>query len=74
MLSVRTELEDEFSVSFREGAMGMTLSMNSDTRDAVVGKIVEQGQAFRAVRHTGREAGVYDPKKLSTRAACFENV
>ncbi|CAM9547224.1 unnamed protein product [Ectocarpus sp. 6 AP-2014] len=46
--AVRSELEDEFRVSFREGAMGMTLSMNPDTRDAIVGKIVEQGQAFRA--------------------------
>lgn len=32
--------------------MGMTLSMDPDSRDAVVGNIVEQGQAFRAVRHT----------------------
>ncbi|CAN0308880.1 unnamed protein product [Ectocarpus sp. 4 AP-2014] len=47
-IAVRSELEDEFRVSFREGAMGMTLSMNPDTRDAIVGKIVEQGQAFRA--------------------------
>ena len=31
--------------------MGMTLTMAPDSRDAVVGKIVEQGQAFRAVRH-----------------------
>lgn len=30
--------------------MGMTLSMDPDTRNAVVGKIVEQGQAYRAVR------------------------
>lgn len=42
-------------MSFREGAMGMTLSMDPDTRDAVVGKIVEQGQAFRAVRNTGEK-------------------
>ncbi|CAM9990538.1 unnamed protein product [Ectocarpus fasciculatus] len=47
-IAVRSELEDEFRVSFREGAMGMTLSMDPDSRDAVVGKIVEQGQAFRA--------------------------
>ncbi|CAM9928083.1 unnamed protein product [Ectocarpus sp. 12 AP-2014] len=47
-IAVRSELEDEFRVSFREGAMGMTLSMDPDTRDAIVGKIVEQGQAFRA--------------------------
>lgn len=50
--TVRSELEDEFRVSFREGAMGMTLSMDPDSRDAIVGKIVEQGQAFRAVRLT----------------------
>lgn len=30
--------------------MGMTLSMDPDSRNAVVGNIVEQGQAFRAVR------------------------
>ncbi|CAN0063588.1 unnamed protein product, partial [Ectocarpus sp. 8 AP-2014] len=47
-IAVRSELEDEFRVSFREGAMGMTLSMDPDTRDAIVGKIVEQGPAFRA--------------------------
>lgn len=59
-LVVRSELEDEFRVSFREGAMGMTLSMDPDTRDAIVGKIVEQGQAFRAVRLTnGTEAAAY---------------
>lgn len=74
MLSVRGELADEFAVSFREGAMGMTLSMDPDTRDAVVGKVVEQGQAFRAVRPRGRETGVRAcvrsrPQKASTREA-----
>ncbi len=48
----REELGGEFQVSFREGAMGMTLVMAPESRDAIVGKIVEQGQAFRAVRHT----------------------
>lgn len=32
--------------------MGMTLTMAPESRDAIVGKIVEQGQAFRAVRQT----------------------
>ena len=63
-LSARSELEHEFTVSFREGAMGMTLSMDPDTRDAVVGKIAEQGQAFRAVRRTqGRSAHAYAESK-----------
>lgn len=35
--------------------MGMTLSMDPDSRNAVVGNIVEQGQAFRAVRGTQTE-------------------
>ncbi|CAM9150261.1 unnamed protein product, partial [Pylaiella littoralis] len=47
-VAVRSKLEEEFRVSFREGAMGMTLSMDPDSRNAVVGNIVEQGQAFRA--------------------------
>lgn len=65
-VSARSELENEFTVSFREGAMGMTLSMDRDTRDAVVGKIVEQGQAFRAVRQPrGREAHGCAPNRES---------
>lgn len=48
----RNGLDDEFRVSFREGAMGMTLSMDPDTRNAHVGKIVPHGQAYRAVRRS----------------------
>lgn len=64
MLSARSELEDNFQVSFREGAMGMTLSMDPDTRDAVVGKIAEQGQAFRAVRHTEEKASTQEQRAV----------
>ncbi|CAM9584799.1 unnamed protein product, partial [Choristocarpus tenellus] len=46
-IRLEINLQDEFYVTFREGAMGMTLSMD-ESKNAKVGKVVPQGQAYRA--------------------------
>lgn len=43
--------------------MGMTLSMDPGTRNALVGKLLLQGQAFRAVRERERERKEEDVKR-----------
>lgn len=66
IMARRGELDEEFPVSFREGAMGMTLSMEPDSRDALVGKVVPHGQAYRAVRKRIRVAKRRKKKHAAT--------
>lgn len=46
----------------------MTLSMDPDSRNAVVGNIVEQGQAFRAVRERDKNTDIQTDRAVRVRS------